>query len=77
MVNHNIDLINCKTLFKPSPISKTEQLLSKSTSIGFLKSKGTANGKEVYEGPNGGRFYINANGNRISVQSEAKIARHQ
>ena len=36
------------------------------------KATGTYNGKTVYTGPKGGRYYINANGNKTYLSEDKK-----
>jgi len=42
--------------------------VSRDPVIGVHSSRGSANGRELHEGPRGGHYYMNANGNKTYVQ---------
>ena len=44
---------------------------SKYTLVGKFKSNGSANGNEVFRGPNGGLSYINSSNKRSSIRPSA------
>ena len=54
-------------------IPEVPQRTSSADPVGYWKSTGSANGNKIYEGPQGGLYYINSSGNKRYVTGHPSV----